>query len=385
LNQPHNPTNLIPFNNKNTDKVLDSGGPGPDQFRINLESELNLTQKEATSLFGRTLSRLRHSSIAHQCFFGLVTGPESVAWTPCDHLGVEYSGQTREWRNHQWGITIRVRNDRTVEWIRANASRLAHQTDHNGYHVGTQELWDAALSRLWAVLLPLCDQETPPDFRFHTLEVGLVARIPFGKFESLLAGRNYPGMRTPPQWFAGQSIKFGTSPKGSNLSLQIYDKGRHLCNRHFLDIPVNTYSRIEVRLRKDRLRRAFGGDTLDQVTVSRMQDVFYDTLYRLDDGQQDRPLLKLPQSKAGLLALTFILYDECPSPKPMEHPSLWWTGARAGNRNARKMIGEAQTLAGNWKGERLKDLVAVGIEPQSLPIELDWDLEKEMNANPTGS
>jgi len=372
------------FNKKNKGEVFNRGGPGPDMFRIDLDTPLVLSQRDSPGLFGRNVSRGKVSVLTHQRFGGLVADVESVPWSPSDHYGLEYPGETRQWRNELCGITIQVRNDRSIEWIRANASRLATGRGHNGHHVGTREMWDAALQRLWAVLLPLCEQDTPPEFRFHTLEIGLVARVPYSKIESLLAGRNYPGMRSPPLHYVGDYVKFGTSSKGSNFSLRIYDKGRHLNKKQGLNLELDTFTRIEFVFRKGRLRKAFGGSSPDKMTLSRMEDVFYDALYRLDEGQQDRSLVSLPASKAGLLALTISLYDACPSPKPMEHPSLWWLRGCANKPNARKLIRDAQALAGAWRGENLRELVPRGVEPQSLPAELDWNSEEAVNTNPTG-
>lgn len=370
------------FNKKSRGEVFNTSGPGPDQFRINLETDLNLNRVESKSKWVASRSPSRVSVLTHQRFHGLVADIDSVAWSPSDHYGLAQAGDTREWRNDIWGITIKVRDDLRIEWIRANASRLAHGSSHNGYHVGTQALFERALDRLWTVLLPLCAQDKVPTFRFHTLEVGLVVRAPFSKLESLIAGRNYPRLRKPPMHFQGESIKFGTSPTGSNFSLRLYDKGRQLNDKHSLGLPLDTYTRIEVLLRKDKLRKAFGGDTIEEVTVARMEDVFFDALYKLDSQGQDRRLATFNTRKPGLLAMAMALHDSHPGPKPMEHPSLWWLRSAKNKKNAKGMIEKAQLLAGNWKGERLRDLVPRTVVPQSLPLEIDWDLEEESTTNP---
>ena len=156
---------------------------------------------------------------------------------------------TSEWVDDQTGTWIRVHGVRIV-CVQANLSRLLTGNDHNGVVVASQVDIDTAMEKLWKRLDAI--SEGKHEGEFTTVEIGGVIERPLTTFEALLRSKNFPGLRKPPVLRTGESLTFGATTKGS-LRIIFYDPEK----KHRL--RGGRYTRIEVRLIGERLRREHGG------------------------------------------------------------------------------------------------------------------------------
>ncbi len=273
--------------------------------------------------------------------------------------GQGVTGRYTVWTHDPTGVSVSVQNSGFINFIRGNASKLAFQTDHNWNVVETQNLFNRTLEGVTEVMNPILSRPLDLDtVSFSQLEFGLVVQKPFSDFEVLLGGLNYPELRKPGQFVPGESIKFGTS-KRRKLSLRIYDKGKELRRKNRGEsVPPGEYTRIEFSLSSKQMRKHFGGDKREHLTLANMSEVFYDLLYKLDSmGTRRTPGFNL-KTKADLLALTLKqeaqLRDH--GVETFSVSDLFLSSFET-QSNARKVLGEARGILAASNGRGLRDLV----------------------------
>jgi|GEM_PF-2179103 len=260
---------------------------------------------------------------------------------------------------HHTGTTLGATEDGTVLFVSGNVSKLETGLDHNGTIVSDpQTLW-SCMARVRQTLEPVLERPVNGDFAVSALEIGGVVRSPFSQFWSLLSSINYPGLKKAPCLNPGESMKFGTS-SSSTFTLRIYDKGRQLKNTAGMDLPLNTYTRVEIVLRKGKLWDAFGGERLPGLTLQSMEDQFYSRVYRILP-EPVRDLSVLPASKAGVLAMSLLQSDRGNGPD--KSVMDWWLEQNKHSQNAKSVLKQALALLQGVQGIGMENLV-----PRNGPV-----------------
>ncbi len=236
---------------------------------------------------------------------------------------------TSEWVDDQTGTWIRVHGMRIV-CVQANLSRLLTGNDHNGTIVSSQSDIDAAMAKLWRRLDAISEGNHAGEFT--TVEVGGVVEQALLTFEALLRSQNFPGLRKVPALRPGESITFGATAKG-NIRIIFYDpeKKRRL--------PGGRYTRIEVRLIGDRLRREHGGLAVRQLDFAHLKKVFYDLIYQLDPHDIAK-VKAIPGDVVAMIAL-LLRCENCVMDG--EHLVATWARSKS-HRHARRTIEAAKLV-----------------------------------------
>lgn len=340
---------------RNKSDYSDYPQPGLDAFKLELDQPLVLRRVTPSSPFakGEVTTLVNH-------WINFESGAGDAGWRPGFEPNLDAS---QEWHHDPTGICVYVRGGHEIISVRANVSKLVYNLPHNGGIANRPGDWRKAMDRVWETLLPLTNRDTPPDCHLTKVEIGGVVRQPFADFYSLLRDVNYPGLHSTPMTKSGEYLRYGTG-KGSKFSLLFYDKGRELWKKHKLDLPNGVWTRIEIVLKDDKLRKAFGGHLPRDLTPEKAHQVFWESVMRLapDSGT----LSDLPGSKAGILAMAMILW----SPESgHEEPGDWCLRQSGHRRQAKTLVKEARGLAAAFKGRGLRDMLPPGVRFESLGTE----------------
>lgn len=264
----------------------------------------------------------------------------------------KYGKSCHRYSHHATGAQLVIMDDHQVLCLRVNASRLAHGAKHNGRIVRDQQQLDDVIRIARGLLDPLLTNHEY-EFTVSCIEFGGVVEVPFADFEALLAGRNYPGAKTKPMRFQGESLAFGTSRK-STFHLSIYDKGIQLTSTGRLPASGGRFTRIEFRLSKEQISKYFGGDAVADVTIEKMRQIFFQLFYRLE--KEGKTVNTTPKGICGCLVRMMQMEAEHPDPE-RERVADWYLRTNGDTAYRRKLIAEAQNTAAKLRSRSLRQLV----------------------------
>ena len=166
--------------------------------------------------------------------------------------------------------------------VDSNLSRLYTGAPNNLYVLKSQEEIDAGLAKMHSLLDTISEGSVAGDFT--ALEIGGVINRPFTEFHTLLRCVSHPNTRSKPENETG--LRWGKT-SGNGFQISIYDKGAEFNRKRkrtpLIKLPTDEYTRIELKLSGNKLRKILnGGDPLEVLDFDQLYSTFFDVMNKFD-------------------------------------------------------------------------------------------------------
>lgn len=135
----------------------------------------------------------------------------------------------------------------------------------------------------------------------------------------------------------------------------MYDKGVQFNSRsREKKLPVNQFTRVEVRLWKAKLRKAFGGKPVRELRMEQLIEAFYREMYRFDE-KVSLPGISGDGSVAQLVALLMSIPLENRLVNGVDPLEIWLACKQPQPRN--RLLRKAREIVLSGKPRFLRDLL----------------------------